>query len=85
MENLENRLNALKLVCSKLDIVNLDYHRVYVITMYPGYICIQGHHSASLISLIKNSFDTSDLSINEAGFVVINVKFENETFEITLT
>jgi hypothetical protein len=85
MEKLETRLNALKLVCSKLEIENLNYHRVYVITMYQDRICIQGHHSASLTSLIKDNFDTSDLSINESGFVVINVTFENEKFEITLT
>jgi hypothetical protein len=85
MEKLEKRLNALKAVLAKLEIENLDYHRVYVITMYPGHICIQGYHSASLISLIKNSFDTSDLSINESGYIVINFQFENEKFEIILT
>jgi len=85
MEKFEKRLNALKLVCSKLEIQNLNYHRVYVITMYKDCINIQGHHSSSIFSAIKQNFSTSDLLINESGYIVINFQFENEKFEITLT
>lgn len=85
MKNLEIRLNALKELCDKLSIENVDYHRLYCVTMYPDRIVLQGYFSSTITQSIVENFKDATTSIGSNGFVEINLELLAEKFQITLT
>jgi hypothetical protein len=85
MKNLEIRLNALKELCDKLGIENVDYHRIYVVTMYPDSIKLQGHYSSALAKSIASNFKDSVVQIDSNGYINVNFEFLEEKIEIVLT
>jgi hypothetical protein len=85
MKNLETRLKSLQDLCNKLEIQIVDFHRVYVITIYPESITIQSHLSSAFLELVKNNFAISNLMIGKTGFIEIELEFQEEKFKITLT
>ena len=85
MKNLSERLNALNELCKKLGIENVDYHRLYCVTIYPERIALQGHYSSTLTQSIANNFKDATTSIGSNGYVEIKLEFLEEKIEIVLT
>jgi hypothetical protein len=85
MKKLSERLNALQGLCNKLGIENVDYHRFYVVTMYPERIVLQGYYSSTLTQTIATNFKDAATSIGSNGYVEINLEFLDEKIEIVLT
>jgi hypothetical protein len=85
MKKLSERLNALKELCDKLGIENVDYHRVYVFTMYPDVIKLQGYYSSALTKSIASNFKGDITRIDSNGYVEIKFEFLEEKIEIVLT
>ena len=83
MKNLEIRLKALKELCDKLGIENVDFHRIYCVTIYPNRIVLQGHFSSTITQSIAENL--KDATIGSNGFVEINLELLEEKFQITLT
>ena len=85
MKKLSERLNVLQTLCDKLGIENVDYHRVYCVTIYPDRIVLQGHFSSTITQSIVENFKDATTSIGSNGFVEINLELLAEKFQITLT
>jgi hypothetical protein len=85
MRKLSERLNVLQTLFDKLGIDNVDYHRLYVVTLYPDTIKLQGYYSRGLTKSIASNFKDSVLQIDSNGYININVEFLEEKFEIVLT
>jgi hypothetical protein len=85
MKNLEIRLNALKELCDKLGIENVDYHRVYCVTIYTERISLQGQFSSTITQTIASNFKDATTSIGSTGYVEIELELSGEKFEIVLT
>jgi hypothetical protein len=85
MRKLSERLNALQGLCDKLGIENVDYHRIYVVTMYPDSIKLQGYYSTTLTQSLVNNFKDAVTLIDSHGYLCINLEFLEEKIEIVLT
>ena len=85
MKKLSERLNVLQTLCDKLGIENVDYHRLYCVTMYPDRIVLQGYFSSTITQSIASNFKDATTSIGSNGFVEINLELLAEKFQITLT
>jgi hypothetical protein len=85
MKKLSERLNAVNELCNKLGIENVDYHRLYVVTIYPERIVLQGHYSSTLTQTIASNFKDATTSIGSNGYVEIKLEFLEEKIEIVLT
>jgi len=85
MRKLSERLSVLQDLCDKLWIENVDYHRFYVVTMYPDSVKLQGHYSSALTKSIASNFKDSISQIDSHGYININLEFLEEKIEIVLT
>ena len=85
MKKLSERLSALQSLCDKLGIENVDFHRLYVVTIYPDHITLQGYYSSTITQMIASNFDFAKTSLKESGFVKIELEILSEKFEIILT
>ena len=85
MKKLSERLNALIELCKKLGIENVDYHRLYCVTIYPERISLQGQFSSTMTQTIASNFKDATTSIGSTGYVEIKLEFLEEKIEIVLT
>jgi hypothetical protein len=85
MKKLSERLNVLQTLCDKLGIENVDFHRIYCVTIHADQIALQGHFSSTITQSIAENFKDSKLSIGSNGFVEINLELLDEKFQVTLT
>jgi hypothetical protein len=85
MRKLSERLNVLQTLCDKCGIEKVDYHRLYVVTLYPDTIKLQGHYSSALTKSIASNFKDSVSQIDSNGYININLEFLEEKIEIVLT
>ena len=85
MRKLSERLNVLQTLFDKLGIENVDYHRLYVVTLYPDTIKLQGHYSSALTKSIASNFKGDITRIDSNGYVEIKFEFLEEKIEIVLT
>lgn len=85
MRKLSERLNVLQTLCDKLGIENVDYHRLYVVTLYPDTIKLQGYYSSVLTKSVASNLKDFVSLIDSNGYININFEFLEEKFEIVLT
>jgi hypothetical protein len=85
MKKLSERLNTVNELCNKLGIENVDYHRLYVITIYPDTIKLQSYYLSTLTQSIGNNFKDAITHIDSNGYVEIKLEFLEEKIEIVLT